>query len=195
MGRNPFNNELEWAVLGKYLRVYDGERTYEGWGVRMHHDKYSILLHSATNTTTGEQLGTVFVRDCEAFEVLRQRKHVEWRELDDLQPYPGYDFPFTPTDNMIRRCYRNNSAGGFPVVREDGTIINGHKRLRAAEVAGLDGHPVEVLNVTDEQAEELFRVAHRREIQQQEQEEGTTISTESGQRIDGTRRRGYHSSR
>ena len=96
---------------------------------------------------------------------------------------------------MIRRCYRNNSAGGFPVVREDGTIINGHKRLRAAEVAGLDGHPVEVLNVTDEQAEELFRVAHRREIQQQEQEEGTTPSPRSGQRIGGTRRRGYHSSR
>jgi len=43
MGRNPFNNELEWAVLGKYLRVYDGERTYEGWGVRMHHDKYQYL--------------------------------------------------------------------------------------------------------------------------------------------------------
>ena len=180
------------GCTGKYVRVYDGEKTYEAWGVRMHHDKYIFLIHNATNTTTGEQSGTVFVCDCEAFEVLEQRKHVEWRKLDDLQPYPGYDFPFTPTDNMIRRCYRNNSAGGFPVVREDGTIINGHKRLRAAEVAGLDGHPVEVLNVTDEQAEELFRVAHRREIQQQE--EGTTPSTKSGQRIGGTRRRGYHSS-
>jgi hypothetical protein len=29
------------------------------------------------------------------------------------------------------------AAGSFPVVRTDGTILNGHKQGRAAEVAGL----------------------------------------------------------
>jgi ParB family chromosome partitioning protein len=49
-------------------------------------------------------------------------------------------------------------------VREDGTIINGHKRIKAARVAGLDHHPVEVIDVTDDQAAELFAVAHRSQL-------------------------------
>jgi ParB family chromosome partitioning protein len=47
------------------------------------------------------------------------------------------------------------------VVRENGTIINGHKRVAAAEIAGLEQLPVEMISVTDQQAADLFRIAHR----------------------------------
>ncbi|ERG93876.1 ParB/RepB/Spo0J family partition protein [Haloquadratum walsbyi] len=42
------------------------------------------------------------------------------------------------------------------MVREDGTILNGHKRVAAVRVAGLDSHAVEVVSVSDE----LLALAH-----------------------------------
>lgn len=46
------------------------------------------------------------------------------------------------------------------MVREDGTIINGHNCIAAAAVAQLVRHPVEVIDVTDDQARELVAIAH-----------------------------------
>jgi hypothetical protein len=36
-------------------------------------------------------------------------------------------------------------------------IINGHKRIKAAHIAGLDYYPVEVIDVTDDQAARVVR--------------------------------------
>lgn len=94
-----------------------------------------------------------------------------------MQPYPDHDLDFEPKDRIIRSCYRNQYAKSFPVVREDGTIINGHKRIEAARVAGLERHPVEVIDVTDEQAAELFAVAHRSQLEDSD-EEVTSDETE-----------------
>lgn len=160
MTNNPFNRSLDWALQGKYVRVSDGGNTYEGWLERVHHDRGSVILHDAT-TDEGEQFGSVFIRSPGRVSVLRPRKRIEYRRLDQLTPFSEHPRDFEPKDRVIRSCYRNQYAGSFPVIRESGEIINGHKRVEAAKIAGLEHHPVEVVNVTDEQARELYRVAHR----------------------------------
>lgn len=162
MPQNPFNRTLDWAVQGKYARVRDEGRTYQGWIDRVHHGRGSVVMHDVS-TDDGEELGSVFVRNPAIVEVLKPKKRVEYRDLNELSPHPEHDGSFTPKDDVIQRCYRNKYAGSFPVVREDGTIINGHKRVAAARIAGLKRHPVEVIDVTDEQALELLELAHRGE--------------------------------
>lgn len=158
---NPFNTTLDWALRGKYARVHTDTGVFEGWVDRVHHNRGSVVLHDATNTTTEESLGSVFIRVCEVIEVLTPKKRIEFISLEDLSPYPEYDIDFRPKDEIIRQCYRNQFPGSFPVVRENGTIINGHKRVAAAEIAGLEQLPVEMISVTDQQAADLFRIAHR----------------------------------
>lgn len=161
MTDSSFNDTLDRALRGKYVRVHTETGVFEGWVDRVHGNRGSVVLHDATNTTTDESLGSVFIRVCEAVEVLKPRKRIEFVPLEELSPYPEYDIDFTPEDGIIRRCYRNQFPGSFPVVRENGTILDGHKRVAAAEIAGLERLPVEVIAVTDQQAADLFRVAHR----------------------------------
>jgi ParB family chromosome partitioning protein len=157
---NPFNRALDWALQGKYARVHDADRTYEGWIERIHHGRGSVILHDVT-TDDGEHLASVFVRSPGTITALKPGKRVQYRRLDDLQPFPEHPQDYTPADDVIRRCARNRYAGSFPVVRENGEILNGHKRVTAARRAGLESHPVEVVDVTDEQARELYQIAHR----------------------------------
>ena len=96
--------------------------------------------------------GKSLVRNPSVVEGVKPGKRIEHRELDELQPHPAYTGGVTPKDGVLRDCYRTRSAGSYPVVREDGTILNGHKRIAAAEAAGLEHHPVEVVEVTEEQA-------------------------------------------
>lgn len=161
---NPFYQTLDWTVRGKLCRVMDGETTFTGWLDRVNHHDGSVVIHSATierpdgNTET---IGGVYVESPGTIEVIKPSKTVEYVDLDDLQPHPDHPQDFNPEDRIIRGCYRNQFAKSFPVIREsNGTIINGHKRIAAAEAAGLEKHPVEVVNVTDEQAQELFELAH-----------------------------------
>lgn len=161
MSNNPFNDSLDWALQGKYARVYSSsDHVFEGWIERVHHKRGSIILHDAHDPNTGDDLGSVFVRTAEVVTVLQPKKRIEYRQIDSLTPYPEYDHEFEPKDRVMRSCYRNQFAGGFPVIREDGTILNGHKRVAACEAVGLAQHPVEVVDVTDEQAAELFSLAH-----------------------------------
>lgn len=183
MSNNPFNDTLDGALRGKYVRVHTDAGVFEGWVARIHHDRGSVVLHDATNTTTEESLGSVFIRVCEVVEVLKPKKRVEFRSLDDLYTYPDHDIDLPPKDDIIRLCYRNQFPGSFPVVRENGTIINGHKRVAAAEMAGLEQLPVEVISVTDQQAAELFRVAHRSDDTSTEadRDEDTSAQTRSAE--------------
>ncbi len=180
MTNNPFHHTLDWALQGKYARVVAAERTYEGWVERVHHSRGSVVMHTVTVDGT-EELGSVFVRTPDVVEVIKPQKRVEWRAVDELQPFPDHDLDFEPKDEVIRSCYRNQYARSFPVIREDGTIINGHKRIKAARVAGLDHHPVEVINVTDEQAAQLFAVAHRSQLENTSDDEKDSSSDASGE--------------
>ncbi len=162
MSSNPFNNTLDRTLRGKHVRVTQNETTYHGWVEKVHHGRGSVVLHDV-RTGEGEELGSVFIRTPGVVEVLRPAKRIECRPVEELTPHPDHEGEFSPKDEIVRNCYRNQYAGSFPVVREDGTIINGHKRITAAAVAGLVRHPVEVIDVTDDQARELVAIAHRRE--------------------------------
>jgi hypothetical protein len=158
--RNPFKNTLDWALQEKRACVHTDDETYIGWVERVHHARSSVVMHDAT-TDDGEYLASVFVRDLGIVEVVEPGKRIEYRCLHELEPHPEHSVDITPRDDVVRRCYRNKYASSFPVVRENGTIINGHKRVKAARVAGLERHAVEVIDVNDAQAWELFRLAHR----------------------------------
>ncbi len=159
MTSNPFNQALDWALQGKYARVHDDGQTYKGWIERIHHGRGSVILHDVT-TDDGEHLASVFVRSPGTITALEVGKQIQYRRLEDLQPFPDHPQDYAPRDDVIRRCARNRYAGSFPVVRENGEILNGHKRVTAARRAGLESHPVEVVDVTDEQARGLYQIAH-----------------------------------
>ena len=177
MSNNPFHDTLDWALQGKYARVVAEGRTYEGWVERVHHSRGSVVMHNVTVDDT-EELGSVFVRTPDIVEVIKPKKRIEWRSVDELRPFPDHDLDFEPKDDIIQACYRNQYAKSFPVVREDGTIINGHKRIKAARVAGLDHHPVEVIDVTNEQAAELFAVAHRSQLEETADDENQSTEAD-----------------
>lgn len=160
MTSNPFHRTLDRTLQGKYARVVERGREYEGWIERVHHNRGSVVMHSVTVNDT-EELGSVFLRTPDIVEVVKPQKRIEWWSVDELEPFPDHDLEFEVKDRIIRSCYRDQFAKSFPVVRTDGTIINGHKRVKAAQIAGLDRHPVEVIDVSDEQAAELFALAHR----------------------------------
>jgi ParB family chromosome partitioning protein len=158
---NPFYLSLDAGLRGKRCRVETDDHTYVGWVERVHHGKGSVVLFDAVDEETGDQLGAVFVRNPGVVVALTPSKNIEYRRVVDLEPHHEYPGGVTPKDDVVRACRRQGYAGSLPVVRTDGTILNGHKRVRAAEVAGLNRHPVEVVDVTDEQARELFAIAHR----------------------------------
>lgn len=161
MAGNPFNDTLDAGLRGKRCRVESDAGTFVGWVERVHHGRGSVVLFDAVDQDTGDELGAVFVRTPDVVVALTPSKRIENRRLAELDPHPEYQGEVVPKDDVVRACRRAGYAGSFPVVRTDGTILNGHKRVRAAEVAGLDRHPVEVVDVTDDQAAELFAIAHR----------------------------------
>ena len=146
----------------------------------MHHGRGSVLLHDVT-TDDGEHRAAVFIRSPGTVSVLEAGKNIELRPLNELEPFPEHPRDYEPKDDVVRRCARNKYAGSFPVVRESGEILNGHKRVTAARRAGLDHHPVEVVAVTDDQARELYKIAHRGH----DHDSGDTGDEEPGDQADG----------
>lgn len=177
---NPFNRTLDWALQGKLVRVHNDLGVFRGWCERVHHNRGSLVLHDAKRADTLEDLkrskdsfervGSVFIRTVDVAMALKPKKKISYMDPSFLKPHPLHDMNFEPKDAIVRRCYRNGFAGSFPVVTQDNVIINGHKRVEAAKLAGLTYHPVEVVHVTDEQAEELYRIAHRNEDEDAEPE-------------------------
>lgn len=161
---DSFSTAVGETLRGKYVRAHSEVGVFEGWADRTDPDRGSIVLHDATNTTTEESIGSVFLPTCTAVEVLRPTKRVEFCAVGDLNPHPEFELTEPPASEVIRQAYRNQFPGEFPVVRENGTIITGHEQVAAAEVADLDRIPVEMIAVDDEQAAELFRLAQGGEM-------------------------------
>lgn len=157
---NPFNKRLDWSFRGKRAVVIDDRAVYCGWVSRIHHQNSSVILHDATIITGDIEVGSVYLRSVDNLIVIEPQMKIEYVELDKLKPSPHHGLHFEAKDDIIRMAYRDKWAGSFPIVRDNYEIINGHKRLYAAVKAGLTHHPVEIIEVTDKQAEELFRIAH-----------------------------------
>src|SRR6056297_1527640 len=47
MSNDPFDDTLDRALRGKYVRVHTEAGTFEGWADRVHHDRGSVVLHDA----------------------------------------------------------------------------------------------------------------------------------------------------
>jgi ParB family chromosome partitioning protein len=168
---NQFYTVLDRSLRGKYARVHTDYGVFEGWIESLNHGPGSVVMHDATETDAGEDVGSVYIRNPEVVTALRPRKRIEYLQLAELTPHPEYPETPTPKDRVIRSAYRNQFAESFPVVDHHGTIINGHKRINAALTAGMERHPVEVVEVTTEERDELFRVAHRSMLERAEERE------------------------
>lgn len=177
---NPFNDELDWALRGKLVRVHTSHRVYDGWVERVHHQRGSIILHDCEvmnrledhKLSDPKRRGSVFIRNPEEVEVKRPRKEIIFPNLELIMDSPYIDHDFEVADDHMQSAYRNRFTGSFPVVRElepdhprydtndRYELINGHKRIAAAREAGLLRHPCESIRVDDETAKELVALAH-----------------------------------
>jgi ParB family chromosome partitioning protein len=204
--RNPFNDRLDWALQGKYVEVLTDEYVYRGWVEMVHHQRGSLVMHDCERRVhpkhtdedwphqrkkEWENVGSTFIRTPNHVTCLKreQSKNISFINPEICVPYDEHALDFEPTDHHMRLAHRNHYTGGFPVVRElyeedeqydinqRFQILNGHKRVEAARRVGLQMHPMEVVHVTDEQAEQLFKIAHREQFQPdsdvQEAEEAT----------------------
>lgn len=174
---NPFNNTLDWSFRGKKVRVRGDSREYIGWLDRIHHQRGSVVLHDAHDVTDEWEeeppsLGSVFIRTVKHIEEINASKTIKSLKISLLKPSPYHNVEYEPVDAHMRSAYRNGFTGSFPVVRavvvDDGyklvyRIVNGHKRIEACRRVGLERHPVEVIRCTDEEEEELVKLAHREE--------------------------------
>lgn len=158
---NPFNAALDYALRGRQAIVTstDGKQ-YSGWINRIHHHNASVLLHDARDEDTGMKRGSVFIREVADIAAVKARKKIRDVAVDDLHPHPSHAQDFELNPHIVRAAYRDRFTGSFPVVSEDFTIINGHKRISAARAAGLTHHPVQVIPATREETDELYELAH-----------------------------------
>lgn len=121
-----------------------------------------------------QSVGSVFIRTAQSITSLDQTDTKEITVLDPAvtTPHPLYPDEIEVVEDHLWRAFRDGFTGGYPVVRslsdshaeydmnDRFQILNGHKRIEAAKRAGVTRHPVEVLRCTDEQADELFMLAH-----------------------------------
>lgn len=181
MSDTQFNDRLNWALLGKYVYAADAtsEVHYKGWLDRIHHQRGSVVLHDAEMVAPhSKDVGSVFIRNVSYIHIVHRQRKFEMVTVADIRPSPYHDADAEPPKDLVRAAYRNRFAGRFPICREvqssdpggageqtaesvtEYELIDGHKRIKAAERAGLIRHPVEVIECTDEQARELVALAH-----------------------------------
>lgn len=170
MSNNPFNHVLDRTFQGQHVRVSDGDSIYEGYVDRIHHNKGSVVLHNALQVRPRpeEKVGSVYLRTVESMHVTTRQKRIQVVDIDLIDDFPAYDHDFEVVDWHMRSAVRNGFTGSFPLVREmwNATkrryqILNGHKRIEACRRVGLQNHAVEVIRCSDEEADELFGLAHR----------------------------------
>lgn len=160
---NPFNHAVDNALRGQKVQVRDRDgHTHIGWLERVHHQDGDVLLRGAERPrkNNGPNGGPVWIREVVEVFAVDPHSRVEERAVEDLSPHPlngdveDIDRPF------LHDVVRDSFAGSFPVVRENGTIINGHRRIEACRQAGVETHPVEVVDVTDQEAALRYTLAH-----------------------------------
>lgn len=162
---------------------------------RVLHKSGKVPLSRVDKFADWTDVGNVYVSDVDALHTVPNQharvKDIIYPDVADIDnsPYYPLDDVGTPPDDHMRGAYRNGFTGSFPVVRpvnkvessggpEDHTgrevtrfeLINGHKRIEACRMVGLERHPVEVIECTDEQAEELVKIAHRKMIEREQPE-------------------------
>lgn len=164
---NPFYGAVDDALRGRRARVAKSDGTaYIGWVDRLHHNQRSVLLRDATRCDDGADVGAVFVAHAETIAMVDAHERIERVALDAVSPAPYHarEFAVAENEQYIAEVLDHGWSGSFPVVRErDGgtyEVVEGHKRLWAAEQAGLEEHPVAVVDIDAWTAARRFVVDH-----------------------------------
>jgi ParB family chromosome partitioning protein len=189
---NPFTKSLD-EFRGQHVRAvsHDG-RTYEGFVERLHHHNRHVVLRGAT-TDDGTYVGRVLVSHVDVLETTEPTGRVERIALHAIEPAPYHAREFDAADDRgyIARVRSDGWAGSFPTVRPtcgDGDlehpgdrgfeIVEGHKRIWVANEAGLNSHPVHIIEIDDWTATRRFAADH--------------LPTESDLRGNGESHDGYY---
>lgn len=178
-----FDDTLADALKGSrvYVASADG-REYEGWAEAIHSKYQHVILRDAENVALGRDAGRVFVRQVDAIEELESTSRIERVPLDavDPAPYSVRDLDAAENRGYIAKIRDRGFAGSFPVVRPHPSgddryqIVEGHKRLWAAEKAGLDEHPVEIDDSVDDWTLALRFIADHLPDEAQVRDDGST---------------------
>lgn len=171
---NPFTKSLD-EFRGQHVHCVSNDgRTYQGFVERLHHHDRHVVLRGATNQA-GDHVGRVLVSHVDVLETTEPTGRVERIALDAVTPAPYHAREFDAADNRgyIARVRSDGWAGSFPTVRpadDDGDlehpgdagfeIVAGHKRLWVAGEAGLETHPVHIIEIDDWTATQRFVADH-----------------------------------
>jgi hypothetical protein len=106
-----------------------------------------------------------FLAHVDTTHLLADEQHIQSVALDAIDPAPSHSREFERGDNLqyIERVRNAGTLKSFPVVRaldEGYGVIEGHKRLWVCQCAGLESHPVEVIECSDWEATRAFVTDH-----------------------------------
>jgi hypothetical protein len=110
---------------------------------------------------TREHVGAALLAHVDTIHLLEDEQHIQPVSLDAIEsaPYHSREFERGANLNYIERVRTAGTLKSFPVVRalaEGYEVIEGHKRLWVCQCAGLESHPVEVIECSDWKATRAF---------------------------------------
>lgn len=156
------------ALRGERVRVVSNDgQAFVGWVERIQARDRHVLLRGAelVGDASSDDRGTVLVAHADSIEGLEPEQIID-AGLEAVIPSPYHTREFDRKDNelFIDEVRRQGWAESFPTVRlledDDGQtwfeIVAGHKRLWAADQAGLASHPVEVVQLPPFEAARRF---------------------------------------
>jgi len=165
VSRNPYFDALDETLRGRHVRVVtQDDVALEGWVDRIHHQQRNVLLRSA-HDASGDPVGTAMVANARTIVETERAETIEEIDLEAIEPSPYHAAEFTEVDNddFVREVRDTGYAGSYPVVRDLGgefEIVEGHKRIWACRQAGLESHPVAVVDIDGWAAAKRFVVDH-----------------------------------
>jgi len=163
---NPFHKSLEAHLRGRHVRVVSNDGVeFHGWIERLHHSDRHVALRDARNIDRDEDVGAVMVAHADTIEVLEPESQIESVSVDAIEPSPFASGEWEHQNNAgyIDQVRDRGFVGSFPVVREVESglqVVEGHKRFWVCQQAGLDTHPVEIVDVDDWTATRRFVADH-----------------------------------
>lgn len=151
---NPFDRQADDLLRGSYVRVRTSDGVeIEGWLDRRHHNQRHVLLRDVV-VDQAEEGGAAVVSDPPLMIEMDSASRIESVPLSKLEPAPYHsgEWEAGPNRDYIEQVQERGFAGSYPVVRERGDgfeIVEGHKRIWVCEQAGLEEHPVEIVELGD----------------------------------------------
>jgi ParB family chromosome partitioning protein len=153
---NPFIDGMDDRLRGRYVRAVSNQgRVYRGWVERIHHHERHLMLRDATLVDEDEtDVGSTLVTRATEVAVLEDDSRIERVDLDLIEAAPYHEREFQESANRgyVADVRDTGFVGSFPVVRERGDgyeVVEGHKRIWACRQAGIETHPVEIVDISD----------------------------------------------